>query len=92
MSLEMTETVMRNVEIQNLHLIDSLNQISRNIDDGLLFNEVKSFYPGVHALGVSPLEMRGVSKVDTIWAAVLQWDSLALKIDKEMQLSGFNNT
>lgn len=81
MSKEMTENVMKNIEIQNSRLFDSLQQINRSINEGVIFDEVKSFYPDLHALGVTSVEMRGSAKVDTVWTAVLQWDSVAVNRD-----------
>ena len=53
LSSDMTENIMKNIELQNNRFRDSLQQMYRNIDEGLLFGEVKAFYPNIFALGVS---------------------------------------
>lgn len=83
LSSEMTENIMKNIELQNSKFRDSLQQMYRNIDEGLLFGEVKAFYPNIYALGVSNVEMKNNIKTDSVWVAYLQWDSLAEKVNKQ---------
>lgn len=83
MSSEMTESIMKNIELQNSRFRDSLQEVYRNIDEGLLFGEVKAFYPNIYALGVSTVEMKAAAKTDTVWTAYLKWDTLSEKVNKE---------
>lgn len=83
LSSEMTESIMRNIEMQNTRYKDSLQDLYKNIDEGLLFGEAKVFYPNLFALGVSPVVMKSNNKQDTVWTAFIQWDSLSDKINKE---------
>lgn len=83
MSSEMTENIIKNIELQNSRFKDSLKEMYRNIDEGLLYGEVKAFYPNVYALGVSNLQMKNSRKTDSVWVAYLQWDSLSEKVNKE---------
>ncbi|MBK8610486.1 MAG: TIGR00341 family protein [Chitinophagaceae bacterium] len=83
MGSEMTRNIMKNIELQNSNFRDSLQQVYRNIDEGMLYEEVKSFYPNIFALGIGPLEMKSAAKTDSVWAAYLQWDTLAEKVNKE---------
>ena len=82
LSSDMTENFMKSIEFQNNRLRDSLQEVYRNIDEGLLFGEVKAFYPNIYALGVSNVEMKNNSKTDSVWVAYLQWDSLSKKVNK----------
>ena len=83
LSSDMTENIMKNIELQNSRFRDSLQEMYRNIDEGLLFGEVKAFYPNIYALGVSNVEMKTNVKTDSVWVAYLQWDSLSGKVNKE---------
>ncbi|MGB4845354.1 MAG: TIGR00341 family protein [Ferruginibacter sp.] len=83
LSSDMTENIMKNIELQNSRYRDSLDETYRNIDEGLLFGEVKAFYPNIYALGVSNVEMKNNIKTDSVWVAYLQWDSLSGKVNKE---------
>lgn len=83
MSSEMTESIMKNIELQNSRFRDSLQEAYRNIDEGFLYGEVKAFYPNIYALGVSAIEMKSTARTDTVWAAYLKWDTLSEKINKE---------
>jgi hypothetical protein len=82
MSSEMTESIMKSIEVQNNRFRDSLQETYRNIDQGLLFGEVKAFYPNIYALGVSNVEMKNAVKTDSVWTAYLLWDTLSEKINK----------
>jgi len=82
LSSNMTENIMKSIEIQNSRLKDSLNEVYRNIDEGLIFGEVKAFYPNIYALGVSYMQMKKNQQTDSVWVAYLQWDSLSDKINK----------
>ncbi len=81
MSSEMTETIMRNVEIQNNQLLDSLQRMNASIDQGIVFEEIKAFYPDIAALGISTVEMKSGIKTDTVWTAYLQWSEQAKNIN-----------
>jgi uncharacterized hydrophobic protein (TIGR00271 family) len=83
LSSDMTENILKNIELQNNRFRDSLQEMYRNIDEGLLFEEVKSFYPNIFALGVSTVEMKNAVKTDSVWTAYLQWDSLSGNVNKE---------
>ncbi|MBK6636124.1 MAG: hypothetical protein IPG38_19250 [Chitinophagaceae bacterium] len=82
MSSEMTENILKNIEMQNSRYKDSLQDVYKNIDEGLLFGEAKVFYPNLFALGVSPVVMKSNNKQDTVWSAFIQWDSLSGKLNK----------
>lgn len=82
LSSDMTENIMKSIEFQNNRLKDSLHEVYRNIDEGLLFGEVKAFYPNLFALGVTNVAMKNNSKTDSVWVAYLQWDSLSQKVNK----------
>jgi len=83
LSSEMTESIIKSIELQNSRYRDSLQEMYRSIDDGLLFGEVKAFYPNIYALGVSNVGMKNNVKTDSVWVAYLQWDSLSGKVNKE---------
>ncbi len=91
LSSDMTENIMKNIELQNSRFRDSLQEMYRNIDEGLLYGEVKAFYPNINALGVSRLEMKSASKTDSVWTAFLQWDTLSEKINKEEAAGSIRN-
>lgn len=82
MSSEMTENILKNIEMQNTRYKDSLKQTYSTIDEGSLFGEVKAFYPDIYALGVSNVQMKNNTKTDSVWVAYLQWDSLSQKVNK----------
>ena len=67
---------------------DSLQLVFRNIDEGVLFDEVKAFYPNISALGVAQMEMKSARRVDTIWTAWMQWDTLSASVNKDEATSG----
>ncbi len=83
MSTEMTDNIMKTIELQNGRLFDSLQQVHSIIDEGLLYGEVKVFYPNISAMGVNTMEMKTASRTDTVWIAYLQWDTASGKIDKQ---------
>jgi hypothetical protein len=83
MSTDMMGNIMKNIEIQNNRLMDSLQRLYRNIDEGLIFEEVRAFYPNVSALGIGSIEMKSKQKADTVWAAYLQWDTLSDQVNKD---------
>ncbi|MBS1654974.1 MAG: TIGR00341 family protein, partial [Bacteroidetes bacterium] len=45
MSSEMAENIMKSIELQNDRMKDSLQQAYHTIDEGVLYDEIKSFYP-----------------------------------------------
>lgn len=83
MGTDMTKNIMKNIEIQNTRVRDSLEQVYRNIDQGLMYDEVKAFYPNLASLGVSQVHMKSNNKTDSLWSAFLIWDSASSKINKE---------
>lgn len=83
LSSDMTLNIMKNIELQNSRFRDSLQVMYGNIDEGLLFGEVKAFYPNIFAMGVGTLEMKSSTKTDSVWTAFLQWDTLSDKVNKE---------
>jgi uncharacterized hydrophobic protein (TIGR00271 family) len=83
MSTEMAENIMKNIELQNDRLKDSLQQAYRTVDEGLLYDEIKSFYPAIHSFGVNRMQIKSSGRTDTVWAAYLQWDSTSEKINKQ---------
>lgn len=91
LSSEMTENIMKNIEFQNSRFRDSLQQMYKNIDEGLLFGEVKAFYPNIYAMGVSNVEMKNNAKTDSVWVAYLQWDTLADKVNKAEAIGNIQN-
>jgi len=82
MSSEMTSSIMKNMELQNAKMKDSLQQVYSNIDEGALYDEIKSLYPNISGLGISPMTIRSAAKTDTVWTAYLEWDSLAKRVNK----------
>lgn len=82
MSSEMTSSIMKNMELQNAKMKDSLQQVYSNIDEGALYDEIKSLYPNISGLGISPMAIRSAAKTDTVWTAYLEWDSLAKRVNK----------
>jgi uncharacterized hydrophobic protein (TIGR00271 family) len=82
LSSNMTENILKSIEMQNSRYKDSLNQMYRTIDQGLVFAEVRAFYPNISALGVSNVEMKNLNKTDSVWTAFLQWDTLSGRINK----------
>lgn len=82
MSTEMTNSIMKNMELQNARMKDSLQQVYSNIDEGVLYDEVKALYPNIAGLGVSPMIIRSAAKKDTIWTAYLEWDSLSKRVNE----------
>ena len=87
MSTDMTENIMKNIEIQNNRVRDSLEQVYRNIDQGLMYDEVKAFYPDLASLGVSHVQMKSNNKTDSLWTAFLVWDTASNNINKEAATS-----
>lgn len=83
MSTEMTENILKNIELQNVKMRDSLQQVLSNIDEGVLFEEIRAFYPNISGLGITQMEMKKSSSIDTLWTAFIQWDSLSEKINKD---------
>lgn len=88
LSSEMTGNIMKNIELHNLRFLDSLQEKYRKIDEGVLFEEIKTFYPNIFALGVGFIEMKSTTKIDSIWMAYLQWDTLSKKVNKT-EASGY---
>lgn len=82
MSTEMTDNIMKNIELQNAKMRDSLQQVFSNIDEGVLYDEVKALYPTISGLGITQLEIKTTSKPDTVWAAYMQWDTLSQNVNK----------
>ena len=82
LSSNMTENILKSIEMQNSRYKDSLDQMYRNIDQGLVFAEVRAFFPNISALGVTNLEMKNLTKTDSVWTAYLQWDTLSGKVNK----------
>lgn len=83
MSTEMTENILKTIELQNVKIRDSLQQVFSSIDEGVLFDEVRAFYPNISGLGVNHMEMKSLSKTDTLWTAWIQWDTLSEKLNKD---------
>ena len=83
MSSEMTENILKNIELQNNRFRDSLQEVYKNIDEKLLYNEVRAFYPNLSALGIGAMQIKSAQKTDTIWMAYIQWDTLSEKINKQ---------
>ncbi len=81
LSTQMTEAIMKNIEVQN-KIKDSMQPLFANVSDGGLYHEVKSLYPNVSAFGVSQTEVVSAGKKDTIWSGWLQWDTLSGRINK----------
>ncbi len=82
MSTEMTDNIMKNIELQNTKMLDSLQQVVSSIDQGVIYSEVKALYPNVAGLGISQTEIKTTGKIDTVWTAFLQWDTLSQNINK----------
>ena len=82
LSADMMANIMKNIEVENRRMQDSLGLIQQRIDEGELLNEVRAFYPNISTVGASQLELAGVQKKDTVWTAYIVWDSLSQKIDK----------
>lgn len=82
MSTEMTDNIMKNIELQNAKMWDSLQQVFSNIDEGLLYDEVKALYPNISGLGITQMEIKTTGKADTVWTAYMQWDTLSQNINK----------
>lgn len=91
LSSDMTENIMKNIELQNSRFRDSLQEMYNTIDEGLLFDEVKAFYPNIYALGVSNIEMKTATKTDSVWTAYLQWDTLSEKVNKAEAAANIEN-
>lgn len=87
MSTAMTENIMKNIEIQNTRLRDSLEQVYRTIDQGLMYDEVKAFYPNLASLGVSHVQMKSTAKTDSVWTAFLLWDTASNNLNKDAAIS-----
>jgi uncharacterized hydrophobic protein (TIGR00271 family) len=82
MSTEMTENIMKNIEIHNGRYRDSLQQIYNSIDEGFLYEEIKSFYPNLARLGITNMELKSEKTTDSVWTAVVQWDTLSGNVNK----------
>ena len=87
LSSNMTENILKSIEMQNSRYKDSLNQMYRTIDQGLVFAEVRAFYPNISALGVSNVEMKNLNKTDSVWTAFLEWDTLSGRVNKNEAVS-----
>lgn len=82
MSSEMTDAIMKNIEVQNAKVRDSLQRLFEDIDEGVLYKEVKALYPNIAAMGISQMELKSLNKTDTVWTAYLQWDTLSQQVNK----------
>lgn len=82
MSTEMTDNIMKNIELQNAKMRDSIQQVISNIDEGVLFDEVKALYPNISGLGITHMEIKSTGKTDTVWTAYMQWDTLSKNVNK----------
>lgn len=84
LSTEMTANIMKAIELQNNRLRDSLQLYQRSgWDEQVIYDEVKAFFPGLAAIGVGPLYIKSAAKSDTLWTAIVQWDSTAALSDQQ---------
>ncbi len=82
LSADMMSNIMKNIEVENRRQ-DSLAMMNHRIDEIVLLNEIRAFYPNISSVGASQVELAGVRKKDTAWTVHIRWDSLSQKIDKE---------
>ncbi len=83
MSTDMTDNIMKTIELQNVRFRDSLQHVFSTIDEGVLFDEVKALYPNISGLGVTQMELKTTGKTDTVWTAYMQWDTLSQNVNKQ---------
>lgn len=82
MSKEMTDNIMKNIELQNNRLRDSFQLENSTINQLYIFDELKAFYPNIAAVGIDKLEVKSSNSIDTVWMAIMTWDTLSIKINK----------
>lgn len=82
MGVEMMAGIMKNVELENAKARDSLLQVEHNVNDGIIYAEIKAIYPQVNSLGLAKMELKSADKSDTVWVANIQWDSLPGTVNK----------
>lgn len=87
MGVEMMAGIMKNVELENAKARDSLLQIQHNVDEGIIYAEVKAIYPQVKSVGLAQMTLKSSVKNDTVWMANIQWDSLSVNINKPEALA-----
>ncbi len=85
LSADMMSNIMKNIEVENRRQ-DSLAMMNHRIDEIVLLNEIRAFYPNISSVGASQVELAGVRKKDTAWTVHIRWDRLSQKIDKEAAL------
>ncbi|MBL7728130.1 MAG: TIGR00341 family protein [Dinghuibacter sp.] len=88
MSTEMTENIMKSIELQSIRMRDSMQQLFSSVDEGVLYQEVKALYPNISGLGIAQMEINKSNATDTIWTAYVLWDTLSKNINNpEVELA-----
>jgi hypothetical protein len=82
LSADMMANIMKNIEVENRRMQDSLALMNQRINEGELLNEIRAFYPNINAVSAAQIELKSVQKTDTVWTSYIVWDSLSQKIDK----------
>lgn len=80
---DVTQNILKNIELQNTRFKDSLQQLMQSIEQGVLFDEIKAFYPNLNKIGISNVELKNDKSVDSVWTALIQWDTIAKEFDKQ---------
>jgi uncharacterized hydrophobic protein (TIGR00271 family) len=88
LSADMMANIMKNIEVENRRMQDSLALMNQRINEGELLNEIRAFYPNINAVSASQIELKSVQKTDTVWTSYIVWDSLSQKIDKPVAIKG----
>ena len=83
MGTDVSQNIMKNIELQNNRFKDSMQQLMHSIDQGLVFDEIKAFYPNLYKIGVSNVELKNDKGIDSVWTALIQWDTSITDLDKE---------
>ncbi len=83
---DVTQNILKNIELQNNRYKDSMQQLMVSIQQGIVFDEIKAFYPNLYKIGVSNVELKNDKTIDSVWTALIQWDTSAIAFDKTAAL------
>ncbi len=80
---DVTQNILKNIELQNNRFKDSLQQVMNSVEQGLVFEEIKAFYPNLYKIGITNVKLKNDKTIDSVWTALIQWDTVANDFDKK---------
>lgn len=80
---DVTQNILKNIELQNNRYKDSLQQTLNTIQEGGLYDEIKAFYPNLYKIGISNVQLKNNNSIDSVWTALLQWDEKTEEVNKK---------